>query len=66
MDTVFPTTTIKYRATEAPALHTAAYVLIMVVEPITAILCWIGAARLLLASGDAAAFNRAKGFVVPA
>jgi len=31
---------------------------------LTAILCWIGAARLLLASGDAVAFNRAKGFAV--
>ena len=27
-------------------------------------LCWIGAVRLLLASGDAVAFNRAKGFAV--
>src|SRR6516162_6240114 len=54
MDTLFPTTTIKYRAIDAPALQTAAYVLVIAVETITAILCWIGAARLLLASGDAA------------
>jgi predicted small integral membrane protein len=64
MDTVFPTTTIKYRAIDAPALQTAAYVLIIAAETLTAILCWIGAVRLLLASGDAAAFNRAKGFAV--
>ena len=64
MDTVFPTTTIKYRAIDAPALQTAAYVLVIAVETITAILCWIGAARLLLASGVAATFNRAKGFAV--
>jgi predicted small integral membrane protein len=61
---VFPTTTIKYRAIDAPALQTAAYVLIIAAETLTAILCWIGAVRLLLASGDAAAFNRAKGFAV--
>ena len=32
MDTVFPTTTIKYRAIDAPALQTAAYVLIIAAE----------------------------------
>jgi predicted small integral membrane protein len=42
MDTVFPTTNIKYRAIDAPALQTAAYVLIIAGETITAILCWIG------------------------
>jgi predicted small integral membrane protein len=64
MDTVFPTTTIKYRAIDSPALQTAGYVLIIAAETLTAVLCWIGAARLLLASGDAVAFNRAKGFAV--
>src|SRR5215470_13094392 len=64
MDTVFPTTTIKYRAIDNPTLQTAAYVLIIAAEALTAILCWIGAARLLAASADAAAFNRAKGFAV--
>jgi predicted small integral membrane protein len=64
MDTVFPTTTIKYRAVDNRTLQTAAYVLIIAAETATAILCWIGAARLLLASGDAAAFNRAKGFAI--
>ena len=33
MDTVFPTTTIKYRAIDAPALQTAAYVLIRLAPP---------------------------------
>jgi predicted small integral membrane protein len=64
MDTVFPTTTIKYRAVDNLTLQTAAYVLIIAAEMMTAILCWIGAARLLLASGNAVAFNRAKGFAV--
>jgi hypothetical protein len=31
-DTVFPTTNIKYRAVDAPAWQTAAYVLIIAVE----------------------------------
>jgi predicted small integral membrane protein len=64
MDTVFPTTTIKYRAIDNPTLQTAAYVLIIAAETATAILCWIGAARLLFASGDAVAFNQGKGFAV--
>jgi predicted small integral membrane protein len=64
MDTVDPTTTIRYRAIENPALQTGAYVLIIAAEALTAILCWIGAVRLLVASGDAAAFNRAKGVAV--
>ena len=54
MDTVFPTTTIKYRAIDAPALQTAAYVLIIAAETMTAILCWIGA-------GPAAPGERRRG-----
>jgi predicted small integral membrane protein len=64
MDTVFPTTTIKYRAIDNPTLQNAGYVLIIAAETLTAILCWIGAVRLFLAGGDAAAFNRAKGIAV--
>jgi predicted small integral membrane protein len=36
MDTVFPTTTIKYRAIDAPALQTAGHVLIIAAEQIAA------------------------------
>jgi predicted small integral membrane protein len=64
MDTVFPTTTIKYRAIDNPTLQNAGYVLIIAAETLTAILCWIGAVRLFMANGDAAAFNRAKGVAV--
>jgi predicted small integral membrane protein len=64
MDTVFATSMIKYRAIGNPTLQTAAYWLIIAAEMLTAILCWIGAARLLKTSGDAAAFDRAKGFAV--
>jgi predicted small integral membrane protein len=64
MDTIFPTATIKYRAIDNHALETAGYLTIIAAETLTAILCWIGAARLLAASADAPAFNRAKGFAV--
>jgi predicted small integral membrane protein len=64
MDTIDPTATIKYRAIDNHMLETAGYLTIITAETLTAILCWIGAARLLAASADAAAFNRAKGFAV--
>jgi predicted small integral membrane protein len=64
MDTIYPTATIKYRAIDNHALETAGYLTIIAAEALTAILCWIGAARLLAASADAVAFSRAKGFAV--
>jgi predicted small integral membrane protein len=61
MNTLFPTTTITYRAITNPTLHRAAYALIIATESATAILCWAGALILLLRSrGSARAFNRAK------
>jgi predicted small integral membrane protein len=65
MDTIFPFSTIKYRAITSPALHHAAYDLIIAVEAVIAVLCWIGAAALARRlRADAAAFNRAKTFAV--
>jgi predicted small integral membrane protein len=65
MDTIFPFSTIKYRAITAPALHHAAYALIIAAEALTAVLCWIGATRLLRhLRADAGTFNRAKTFAV--
>jgi len=65
MDTVFPETTIKYRAITNPALHHAAYLLIIAAETAAAILCWIGAFRMLVAiRNGAAGFNHAKGLAV--
>lgn len=61
MDTVFPGTTIGWRAIHSPALHHAAYVLIIAVEATTALLCWIGAAAMWRAPNAlAAAFNQSK------
>lgn len=65
MDTIFPDSTIKYRAITSPVLQNAGYVLIIAGETLTAILCWIGAIKLLgAARSSAAEFNRAKGFAV--
>src|ERR1700726_1888207 len=65
MDTIYPFSTIRYRAITNPALHHFAYAGIIAVELIIAILGWIGA--ILLARGifsDAAIFNRAKTFAI--
>jgi predicted small integral membrane protein len=65
MDTIFPFSTIKYRAITSPALHHAAYALIIAAEAMTAVLCWIGAAMLARRlRADAKTFNRAKTFAV--
>lgn len=61
MDTIFPDATIKYRAIESPFLHHAAYASIIALETLTAILCWIGAWRLLSrVKAPARDFNQAK------
>lgn len=65
MDTVFPETTIRYRAIASPVLHHAAYVLIIAAEAATAVLCWIGAYRLLRAvKAPAAVFNSSKSIAI--
>lgn len=61
MDTVFPAATIRYRAIDSVTLHHACYILIIACETLTAILCWLGAWRLLKQSrAGADSFNRAK------
>lgn len=65
MDTIFAGSTIGYRAIANPALHHAAYAVIIAAEAGTALLCWIGAYVLLRRiRAGAAAFNRAKTFAV--
>jgi predicted small integral membrane protein len=61
MDTVFPLSNIKYRAITSPALHHAAYAVIIATEAAVALLCWIGAFALLRRlRADASVFNRGK------
>jgi predicted small integral membrane protein len=65
MDTVFARSTITYRAITSPALHHAAYAVIIAAEAATAVLCWIGAAAMLRRwRATAGAFNRAKALAV--
>jgi predicted small integral membrane protein len=65
MDTIFPFSTIKYRAITDPTLQRAAYALIIAAEAATAVLCWIGAAALARAlRADANVFNGAKTFAI--
>jgi hypothetical protein len=46
MDTIYAFSKIKYRAITDPALHQAAYALIIATEAATAVLCWTGALAL--------------------
>jgi len=65
MDTVFPHSTVTYRAITNPTLHHAAYAIIIAAEALTAVLCWIGAGQLLRhLHADAVRFNRAKTFSI--
>jgi predicted small integral membrane protein len=65
MDTIFPFSTIKYRAITDPTLQHLAYAMIIAAEVAVAILCWFGAAMLARhIRADARTFNRAKTFAV--
>ena len=65
MDTIFPRSTIGYRAITNPTLQHAAYAIIIAAEAAIAVLCWIGAAALVRRLyADAAAFNRPKSSAV--
>ena len=65
MDTIFERSTIRYRAITSPALHHAAYAIIIATEALTALMCWIGAYALWRKlDADADAFNRAKAFAI--
>jgi predicted small integral membrane protein len=65
MDTLFPTTTITYRAIASPALHRAAYAAIIAVEIIVAALCWLGAFALVrVVRAPSRLFNGAKALAV--
>jgi predicted small integral membrane protein len=65
MDTIYPFSTIRYRAITSPALHHVAYAGIIAIETVTAILCWVGAILLARHVRSAAGvFNRAKTFAI--
>lgn len=60
MDTIFADSTLRWRAITSPGLQTAAYWLIIAWEAATALVLWVGVARLLAARGSATAFARAR------
>jgi predicted small integral membrane protein len=65
MDTIFPFSTISYRAITSPTLHHAAYGAIIATEAAVAVLCWIGATQLARRlRADAASFNGAKALAI--
>ena len=65
MDTIFPSSTLKWRAITSPTLYQAAYALIIAAELLTGVLCVLGAWRLWAARGDLAVeFNAAKDVAV--
>ena len=65
MDTTFANNALKGRAITDPALHHAAYALIIAAEIATGLLCLAGAARLYRRRAAAAAeFERAKALAV--
>lgn len=65
MDSVFPGAATTYRAIGEPMLHHLAYLLIIAAEVMTAVLCWLGAARMFRQrSSAAAAFNRSKAWAI--
>jgi predicted small integral membrane protein len=65
MDSIFPNSTITWRAITNPVLHHAAYCAIIAAEIATAVLCWVGAWSLYERLwGGAAAFNAAKSWAI--
>lgn len=65
MDDTFRSEALMGRAITTPALHHAAYALIIGWQLATAVLCWWGLARLWRARrADAAAFHGAKGIAI--
>lgn len=64
MDTTFPGNRAMWRAVDSPAVHHASYAVIIAVEALVAVLCWVGGFRLLRSIRDARQFNRAKGVAI--
>lgn len=60
MDTTFPNNKGLWRAIESPLIHHMAYYLIILIEIIIAVLCWLGGFRLYKNIKEPASFNQAK------
>jgi predicted small integral membrane protein len=64
MDTTFPENRAMWRAIDSTSIHHALYWLIILVEAVIAILCWLGGFRLMSAIKDSSRFNKAKGAAI--
>lgn len=65
MDTIFPESSLHWRAITQPQFHHFIYWSIISWEAITALLCWIGLYQLSQhLNADASAFNAAKSYLV--
>lgn len=64
MDSTFPDNRGMWRAIDSPALHQAFYFLIIFVEMIIAVLCWLGGFRLFRSINDPVRFNKSKGIAI--
>ena len=64
MDTTFPGNRALWRAIHSPSLHHAAYGLIIFVEVVIAVLCWMGGFRLFSSINDSTLFDKAKGLAI--
>jgi predicted small integral membrane protein len=65
MDTIFPSSTLKWRAIDSAALYHVSYALIIAAEILAGLLCLAGAWKLWRArAAPAAAFNGAKDVAV--
>jgi predicted small integral membrane protein len=63
MDTIFPDSSLRWRAVTNGTLQTAGYVAIIATEAVAAFLLWIGAGRMFLAARSAS-FAAVKGAAV--
>lgn len=64
MDTTFPDNKAMWRSIDSTFLHHTTYVFIIFFEAVTAMLCWIGGARLFKVVRDIPAFNKNKGIAI--
>lgn len=65
MDTLFPNANVKYRAINHPLAHHIAYIIIISIEIISALICGYGGTLLLRNSKQSAAiFNRSKKWAI--
>jgi predicted small integral membrane protein len=65
MDTIFPGSAIGYRAITSPVVQNAGYALIIALETLTAVCCWIGAFKTWCARrADHSVFTRSKRWAI--